>query len=141
MIAAISGTLSDKSTSKILVQTPSGITYEIFVADSVLFSLPDTGAECMLYTHFVVREQEMFLVGFPTMGDKKLFEILITAKGIGPKQGLKIIGSIPSSDLRIAIVSGDISRLTSVKGISAKKAEQLILDCNCRSLKLFIIRT
>ncbi len=128
MIASITGILIDKSSSKILIQNASGICFEILVSDSVVFSLPDVGNECTVYTSFIVREQEMYLVGFMTLGDKRLFEILITAKGIGPKQGIKILGDIPSADLRIAIVSGDISRLTTVKGISAKKAEQLILD-------------
>ncbi len=128
MIASITGILIDKSSSKILVQNSSGICFEILVADSMVFSLPDVGNECTVYTSFIVREQEMYLVGFMSLGDKRLFEILITAKGIGPKQGIKILGDIPSADLRIAIVSGDISRLTTVKGISAKKAEQLILD-------------
>ncbi len=128
MIAAITGILQDKSSSKVLLQTSSGVYYEILVSDSVLFSLPEVGEECTIFTSFIVREQEMYLVGFSSIGDKRLFEILITAKGIGPKQGIKILGEIPSAELRIAIVSGDISRLTSVKGISAKKAEQLILD-------------
>ncbi len=126
MIAAVFGTLLDKNPSQIIIKTAGGLCYEIFIADNM--TLPDIGGDCMVYTHYVVREQEAYLVGFPALTDKRLFEILITAKGIGPKQGLKIIASIPASELRMAIVSGDISRLTSVKGISAKKAEQLILD-------------
>lgn len=128
MIAAINGIIQDKSTSAILIQTVSGVCYEIIVAESFILSLPEVGEPCTIYTSFIVREQEMYLIGFPNMGDKRLFEVLITAKGIGPKQGIKILSEIPSSDLRLAIISGDISRLTKIKGISAKKAEQLILD-------------
>lgn len=128
MIAAITGTIYDKGNSFVLIQTPTGVCYEIYVAESFIFSLPEIGEQCTIYTSFIVREQEMYLVGFANLGDKRLFEILITAKGIGPKQGIKILAEIPSGELRLAIVSGDISRLTKVKGISAKKAEQLILD-------------
>ncbi|MGL5955796.1 MAG: Holliday junction branch migration protein RuvA [Brevinema sp.] len=126
MITALTGTIQDKSPSKILIQISSGISFEVLISEST--PIPDIGQEYTIYTYLVVREQEMYLVGFSNIADKKLFEILITAKGIGPKQGLKILSDLPGTELRIAIVSGDISRLSKVKGISTKKAEQIILD-------------
>lgn len=128
MIAAINGIIIDKTSPKVLIQTASGVCYEIFVSDSVLNSLPDINQEAILYTSMIVREQEMYLVGFLSQGEKNLFEILITAKGIGPKQAVKILGEFSGADLRSAIISSDTSSLSRVKGISAKKAEQLILD-------------
>ncbi|MGL4677647.1 MAG: Holliday junction branch migration protein RuvA [Brevinema sp.] len=126
MIAALVGILQEKNNSSILIQVSSGVSFEVLIPESI--SLPNVGQEYTIYTHLIVREQEMYLVGFASMADKKLFEVLITAKGIGPKQGLKILSDIPGTDLRIAIVSGDISRLSKIKGISTKKAEQIILD-------------
>ena len=128
MISAIKGIIHDKTAPKVTLETNSGVFYEILVSTPVLDQLPELGQETLLYTTMIVREQEMYLVGFPSMGEKNLFEILITAKGIGPKQGMKILGEFSGNDLRMAIVSGDITSLNKVKGISSKKAEQLILD-------------
>lgn len=128
MIAAIKGIIRDKTAPKTIIETESGVFYEIMVSDSVLYQLPDLGEPTLLYTSMIVREQEMYLVGFPSLAERNLFEIIITAKGIGPKQGMKILGEFTGTDLRIAIVSGDITSLSKIKGISTKKAEQLILD-------------
>ncbi|MGL4394813.1 MAG: Holliday junction branch migration protein RuvA [Brevinema sp.] len=128
MIAAISGTIIDKTAPKLIIKTPSGVFYEVLVSDQLLQNCPDINQEILVYTSLIVREQEMYLVGFLSQGEKNLFEILITAKGIGPKQGIKILGEMSGSALRTAIVSGDTSSLSRIKGISSKKAEQLILD-------------
>ncbi|MGL4561437.1 MAG: Holliday junction branch migration protein RuvA [Brevinema sp.] len=128
MIGAISGTIIDKTSPRVLIKTTSGVFYEILVSDHVVHTLPEINNEALIYTSLIVREQEMYLVGFLSQGEKNLFEILITAKGIGPKQAIKILGEMSGIDLRSAIISGDTSRLSRIKGISAKKAEQLILD-------------
>ncbi len=128
MIAGITGIIYDKTAPKATIQTNSGVWYEILVSNTVLLDLPEIGQEATLYTSLIVREQEMYLVGFLSLAEKNLFEILITAKGVGPKQGIKILEEFSGVDLRMAIVSGDIASLSKVKGVSAKKAEQLILD-------------
>jgi len=128
MIGAIRGKLIDKSTSIILIETNSGIFYEILISDSILINLPPIQSEILFYTSTIIREQEMYLIGFPSQEEKRLFEMIITAKGIGPKQAIKILSEFSSAELRTAIISSDTSSLTKIKGISTKKAEQLILD-------------
>lgn len=128
MIGAIKGALIDKSHNIILIETDSGVFYEILISESTLNMLPALGEVVLLYTATIVREQEMYLVGFLHQEEKKLFEIIITAKGIGPKQAIKILSEFSSAELRTAIISSDTASLTRIKGISSKKAEQLILD-------------
>jgi len=128
MIAGITGIIYDKTAPKAIIKTNSGVWYEILVSNTVLLNLPEIGQEATLYTSLIVREQEMYLVGFLSLAEKNLFEILITAKGVGPKQGIKILEEFSGVDLCMAIVSGDVVSLSRVKGVSAKKAEQLILD-------------
>ncbi|MGL4367478.1 MAG: Holliday junction branch migration protein RuvA [Brevinemataceae bacterium] len=128
MIGAIKGIIHNRTTPKILIETKSGVFYEIHVSDKCFQELPEEGLEIVIYTSTIVREQELYLTGFLSQSEKNLFELLITAKGIGPKQGLKILSECSVSDLRSAIVSGNTTNLTRIKGISSKKAEQLILD-------------
>ncbi|MDK2817870.1 MAG: Holliday junction branch migration protein RuvA [Spirochaetota bacterium] len=135
MIAGITGIIYDKTAPKATIQTNSGVWYEVLVSNTILLDLPEIGQETTLYTSLIVREQEMYLVGFLSLAEKNLFEILITAKGVGPKQGIKILEEFSGIDLRMAIVSGDIVSLSKVKGISTKKAEQLILDLQSKMKK------
>lgn len=127
MIGAVKGKIIHKTDSKILIETASGICYDIFVSDRLLNSSIENDT-FFIYTSLIVREQEMYLVGFDTWEERNLFDLLITAKGIGPKQGLKILNDLTGYELRTAIVTGDIASLSKIKGVSSKKAEQLILD-------------
>lgn len=127
MIGAVKGKIIHKTDSKILIETASGICYDIFVSDRLLNSSIENDT-FFIYTSLIVREQEMYLVGFDTWEERNLFDLLITAKGIGPKQGLKILNDLTGYELRTAIITGDVAGLSKIKGISAKKAEQLILD-------------
>lgn len=127
MIAAIRGILIRKS-NNLIIETSSGLTYEINTPKPVLLSDIEVGTPIHVYTSLIVREQELSLVGFLSYEEKLLFELLVTAKGIGPKQALKILDETNSHDLCTGIAEGNIKHLSKVKGISTKKAEQLIFD-------------
>ena len=127
MIGAIKGHVSAIESEMILVETTGGVFYEALVSSRTASAYAEK-QEILLHTSLIVRENEMYLTGFPSRDEKKLFDILITAKGIGPKQGLKILNALSPSELRLAIISGDAQGLARVKGVGAKKAEQLILD-------------
>lgn len=127
MIGALRGQLLDSSGQKIYIETSGGAVYEILVPQRLASSLT-IGMPLLIYTSLIVRENEMYLTGFEALGEKNLFEILITAKGIGPKQGLKILDALSPAELRLSIISGDTAALARIKGVGSKKAEQLILD-------------
>ncbi|MGL5720844.1 MAG: Holliday junction branch migration protein RuvA [Brevinema sp.] len=127
MIGAIKGHVSALENEMILIETAGGVFYETLVSSRTANAYTEK-QEILLHTSLIVRENEMYLTGFPSRDEKKLFDILITAKGIGPKQGLKILNALNPGELRMAIISGDTQGLARVKGVGAKKAEQLILD-------------
>jgi Holliday junction DNA helicase RuvA len=62
------------------------------------------------------------------MEEKELFGILISISGVGPKLAVNILSHIPAKDLKRAIASGDIKRLSSLPGIGKKTAERLVLE-------------
>lgn len=126
MIALIRGTLAYKSIDHVIIDV-GGVGYRLFVPLSTFYSLPESG-EVTLITHTHVREDALLLYGFLTLEEKELFVILIGISGIGPKVAINILSHIPAGDLKRAIASGDIKRLSGLPGIGKKTAERLVLE-------------
>ena len=126
MIAILNGFLVYKSIDHIIIDV-GGIGYRVFIPLSTYYSLPEDG-EIKIYTHTHVREDALSLYGFLTPQEKELFATLITISGVGPKLAVNILSHIPVTDLKHAIVDGDVARLSSLPGIGKKTAERLILE-------------
>jgi Holliday junction DNA helicase RuvA len=126
MIALLRGTLAYKSSNHVIIDV-GGVGYRLFIPLSTFYSLPETG-EVSLFTHTHVREDALLLYGFLALEEKELFGILISISGIGPKLAVNILSHIPAKDLKRAIATGDIKRLSSLPGIGKKTAERLVLE-------------
>jgi Holliday junction DNA helicase RuvA len=126
MIALVRGTLSYRSIDHVIIDV-GGVGYRLFIPLSTFYSLPETG-EISLFTHTHVREDALLLYGFLTLEEKDLFVTLIGISGIGPKLAVNILSHIPAGELKRAIVTGDIKRLSGLPGIGKKTAERLVLE-------------
>ena len=126
MIALLSGTLAYRSTDHVIIDV-GGVGYRLFIPLSTFYSLPETG-DVSLFTHTHVREDALLLYGFLSLEEKELFGIMISISGVGPKLAVNILSHIPAKDLKRAIASGDIKRLSSLPGIGKKTAERLVLE-------------
>jgi Holliday junction DNA helicase RuvA len=126
MIALIRGTLAYKSIDHVIIDV-GGVGYRLFIPLSTFYSLPEAG-ELSLFTHTHVREDSLLLYGFLSLEEKDLFVILIGISGIGPKLAVNILSHIPAGDLKRAIATGDIKRLSGLPGIGKKTAERLVLE-------------
>ncbi len=126
MIALVRGTLAYKSSNHVIIDV-GGVGYRLFISLSTFYSLPETG-EVSLFTHTHVREDAMLLYGFLSLEEKNLFVILIGISGIGPKVAINILSHIPAGELKRAIATGDVKRLTGLPGIGKKTAERLVLE-------------
>ena len=127
MIAYVKGELTDIMEDTIVVEN-NGIGYEISVPFSVMEELPASGCEVKIYTYMYVREDAMKLYGFLTRDDLKVFKLLITVNGIGPKGALGILSVITPDDLRFAVLSDDVKTISKAPGIGTKTAKKLILE-------------
>jgi Holliday junction DNA helicase RuvA len=78
------------------------------------------------------------LFGFIETGQRDLFCLLISVSGIGPRMALALLSAFPVSTLINALVSGDVSLLSSVSGIGRKKAETLILNLKEKAEKFIV---
>jgi Holliday junction DNA helicase RuvA len=126
MIALLRGELAYKSVDHVIVDT-GGVGYRLFIPLSTFYALPDTG-EVRLLVHTHVREDALLLFGFFTAAEREMFTTLIGISGIGPKLALNILSHIPVPELQVAILAGDIKRLSALPGIGKKTAERLILE-------------
>ncbi len=59
---------------------------------------------------------------------KKLFELLITVQGVGPKAALAILSLGNSEVVRNAIANGDAVFITRASGVGKKTAERVVVD-------------
>lgn len=104
-----------------------GIGYKVFVTERFLQNAK-LGEETILYTHLVVREEELSLYGFPDEAEKEMFEKLITVSGVGPKAGKAILSEMTVSEIASAIFSADSKAFSKVSGIGPKTAGRIALE-------------
>lgn len=126
MIAHVSGIVAEKFNSSIIVDV-HGVGYEVAVAlgdyEHALLNEP-----IKFYTHHHIREQSQELFGFTSLAAKKLFEMLITVQGVGPKAALSILSLGESEVVRNAIANGDSAFITKASGVGKRIAERVVVD-------------
>jgi len=127
MIGRLRGVLVDRGSETIVLDV-SGVGYQISVTPRTLVGLPGVGEEVVLHTHLHVREDQLSLFGFDTAPDRDLFSLLLGVSGIGPKVGLAILATMTPEQLRVAVVSDDVTALTAVPGIGKRSAEKLMVE-------------
>jgi len=126
MIAFVKGKVIEKFGNSVVVDI-GGIGYEIQTATGDYeHALPDK--EVKFYTYHHVREQSEELFGFSTLVAKRLFELLITVQGVGPKAALAILSLGEADAVRSAIASEDVGYIDSASGVGKKTAERITLD-------------
>ena len=128
MIARVVGNLVAKDLDAIEVMTSGGVAYELAIPLNVYESLPRVGEDVTLHTSLVVKEDSWQLFGFTSVFEKRLFEKLLTANGVGPALAIGLLSALSPTRLIRAIREKDIPTLQSVPRVGRKKAEQLILD-------------
>lgn len=126
MIAHVSGVVAEKFNSSVIVDV-HGVGYEVSVAlgdfEHALLNEP-----VKFYTHHHIREQSQELFGFTSLAAKKLFEMLITVQGVGPKAALAILSLDESEVVRNAIANSDATYITKASGVGKKTAERVVVD-------------
>lgn len=127
MIAYLKGILALKKTGRIIIDVHE-VGYEIEISTQTFEQLPAEGNELklLIYHHFTESEQRLF--GFYTADEKRLFQLLITVKGVGPKLGLTILSGLPAIQIIEALVQQDRMALTQISGVGKKTAERMILE-------------
>lgn len=127
MIAALSGILLHKDPASVILDV-QGVGYEVLLSSRTYDGLPQVGEKTFLHIHTSVREDAITLYGFIDVEEKKLFLLLNTVSGVGPKLGLGILSGIDPGELCNAISLKDMARLTSLSGVGKKTAQRLCME-------------
>jgi holliday junction DNA helicase RuvA len=127
MIAHLSGTLLAQDTASAVVDV-HGVGYEVHISSRTSNNLPPLGGSVALHIHTSVREDAITLYGFPDNAEKRLFLLLNTVSGVGPKLALAILSGLEPADLCTAISLKDMRRLTGLPGVGKKTAERLCME-------------
>ncbi|MEO7041541.1 MAG: Holliday junction branch migration protein RuvA [Gemmatimonadaceae bacterium] len=128
MISRIAGTLEARDIDRVEVMTAGGTGYSMQIPLSVYETLPKIGEPVALFTSLVVKEDGWLLFGFASHLERRVFDLVRTANGVGPALALSLLSSLTASRLVRAIVEKDTATLQSVPRVGKKKAEQMILD-------------
>jgi holliday junction DNA helicase RuvA len=128
VIAHIRGKLVAKELDHVEIMTDGGVGYELAIPLGVYDTLPKLGEEAALHTHLVVRDDAWLLFGFATASEKRVFQRLLTANGVGPSLALGLLSTLSAERLVRAIREKDIATLQGVPRVGKKKAERLVLD-------------
>lgn len=131
MIAYIRGTLIRKQQNEAVIEA-GGIGYAVGISTQTLNRLPATGEiiKLEIYHHFSESDQRLF--GFTDLQEKRLFELLLTVKSIGPKLALGILSGMSSRQIVESVTRGDVAGLSRIPGIGKKTAERMVLELKDR---------
>lgn len=126
MIAHVSGVVAEKFANSLIVDVHDvGYEVQVPIGD---FDRALLGESVKLYTYHHVREQSQELYGFSSLAAKKLFELLITVQGVGPKAALAILSLGESEVVRNAIASSDSGFIAKASGVGRKTADRVVVD-------------
>lgn len=128
MIRFLRGEYLYYESGAIVLETPGGIGFRIFISDTSSLLTKREGEEIEVYTYMQVKEDGMALYGFADTEALALFEQLITVKGVGPKAGLAIMSTGTPNQIKSIIAAGDASSIAMAPGIGKKTAERVILE-------------
>lgn len=132
MIGSVRGRLLDKDPAGELLVEAGGVGYRVIVAPSTLAGAGPVGDECFVYVHHHVREDTSDLYGFAELDQRRCFEALLSAHGVGPALALAVLSHLPPDELRRAVAADDAAALELVPGIGAKTSKRMVLDLKSR---------
>lgn len=126
MIAHIKGVIAEKFNTSVIVDV-NGVGYELALS-ALDFDEANLEDEKKFYTYHKVSETAEELYGFTTLAAKKIFELLISVNGVGPKAAMAILSLAAPEEVRNAIANADAGFIAKASGVGKKSAERVIVD-------------
>lgn len=132
MIGSLRGTLLARTAEAELVVEVGGVGYRVSVTTGTAAGAGPTGSEIFLHVHTHVREDAIVLYGFAHQDERRCFEALLGAHGVGPALALAVLSALSPAALSTAVLEDDVDTLCSVPGVGRKTAARLLIDLKSR---------
>lgn len=127
MYAYLRGILAERDEEGIVLDC-GGLGFDLLIGPVLAQQLGELGREITVYTHFHITQDNQQLYAFPDKESKKLFRLLITVSGIGPKVASNVLEVFDPAAFAVHVLKQDVKALTTVKGLGKKSAERIIVD-------------
>ena len=127
MIAKITGILSELDNKSAVIDTASGVSYELFITPSALLHI-NIGESITVHTHLQVRDDAHVLFGFANNEEKLFFHLLLSVSGVGPKTAFGIVSHISFEQAVEAVRSNTVKIFSEIPGIGKKTAMKIVLE-------------
>ena len=132
MIGSLRGTLLDRPAPGEVIVEVGGVGYRASLPTSTLAGMGPTGSEVFLHVHTHGREDAIVLYGFAHADERRCFEALLGAHGVGPSLALAILSALSPAALSTAVLEDDLATLCLVPGVGKKTAARLLLELKAR---------
>jgi Holliday junction DNA helicase RuvA len=132
VIGWLRGELVARTSSSEVVIDVGGVGYRVSVSPALQAAVGSQGTQVELHVHTHVREDAIVLYGFATAEERRCFEALLGAHGVGPSLALAVLSVLRPHDLVRAVLDEDLGVLCAVPGIGRKTAARLVLDLRSR---------
>lgn len=126
MYAYIEGVVAEIG-EKTAVIDNHGIGYEIFMPLTSLQKLVHNET-VKVYTYYQSNDNGTALFGFLSKEEKRIFTLLISVSGVGPKGAISILSVLSAEDLTYAIIGENVKAITAAPGIGTKAAQKIIVE-------------
>ena len=126
MYAYIEGIVAEIG-EKTTVIDNQGIGYEIFMPLTSLQKLVHNET-VKVYTYYQSNDNGTALFGFLSKEEKRIFTLLISVSGVGPKGAISILSVLSAEDLTYAIIGENVKAITAAPGIGTKAAQKIIVE-------------
>lgn len=124
MIGHLQGRVLFSDGQELILLTAMGVGYQIYYPSI----LAEGGMASLFVSHVYKKDGPEEFYGFNTLRQKKLFELLVSVKGVGPKSAFALMKALGDKQIIEAILFDNKKSLSSAPGVGAKAAAQIILD-------------
>ncbi|WP_338576764.1 Holliday junction branch migration protein RuvA [Brevundimonas olei] len=134
MIGRLRGILAEVGEAECLIDC-GGVGYVATCGARTLGRLPAPGDETTLFIHSQwSQDQGPRLYGFLTRDERKVFNLMLTIQGVGPKAALGVLDVLPPAELAAAVAREDKAAVGRANGVGPKLALRIVTELKGKSL-------
>jgi len=123
----LKGRLVEVTNGKAVIEN-NGVGFSISLPPGNESYYNSVGQEVVIYTRLMVKDDEMYLYGFASYEERRLFNLILGISGFGPRTALSLLGILSVSQLYVAVLEENVETLSRAPGVGRKAAQRLILE-------------